>query len=187
MLYKKQQWILIAILLTVSAQFSPISYDRNVRLTPRDLVRRARKIDPVKSNLELLRNVDFSKTFKELHRHLSPEEVRMVTTLGLVTGVLRAKDSMREYLYVLTDDLLATFNSKKPKENMEKLIEIERAVNRDKSIVNVLNGMLKYARNATTLDALQTELLGILKEVSSPLSEQSEFFFLIKSFFNSIE
>lgn len=165
MLYKKQQWILIAILLATSAHFPPISYDRHVRLTSRELVRRTRKIEPMKLNQELLKNVDFSKMFKELHEHLSPDEVRMVTTLGLVTGVLRAKDSMREYLYVLTDDLITTFDSKKPRENMEKLVEIERAMNRDRSVVNVLNGMLRYARNATTLDALQTELLDILKEV----------------------
>lgn len=165
MLYKKQRFILIAIFLATGAHFTPISYDKNVRLTARDLIRRVRKIDPIKSNLELLKNVDFSKTFKELHQYLSPDEVRMVTTLGLVTGALRAEQSMREHLYVLIDDLLASFNSKKPKENMEQLIVIEQSINRDKSVVKVLNGMLRYARNATTLDALQTELLGILKEV----------------------
>lgn len=72
---------------------------------------------------------------------------------------------MREHLYVLIDDLLATFGSKKPKENMGKLILIEETMNRDKSMMKALNGMLRYAYNATTLDALQGELLDILKEV----------------------
>lgn len=72
---------------------------------------------------------------------------------------------MREHLYVLTDALLTSFNLKKPKENMEKLIFIEEIMNRDKSMVKILNGMLSYARNETTLDELQTEMYAILKEV----------------------
>lgn len=170
MFYKSQPLILVAILLT-GAHISPISYDKNVRLTSSDLVRRARKIEPIKLNLEYLKNVDFSKMFKQLHAYLSPEEVRIVTTLGLVTGILRAEQSMREHLYVLTDDLIDSFSSKKPKENMEKLVAIEQMINRDKSIVKVLNGMLKYARNATTLDVLQAELLGVLREVRLKLLE----------------
>lgn len=164
MFYKTQPLILVAILLA-GAHFSPISYDRNARLTHSDLVRRVRKIEPIKLNPDFLKNVDFSKIFKQLHAYLSPEEIRIVSTLGLVTGILRAEQSMRDHLYVLTDDLLDSYNSKKPKENVEKLIAIEKTINRDKSVVKVLNGMLRYAQNATTLDVLQTELFGILKEV----------------------
>lgn len=164
MLYKTQPVLLVAILLT-GAHFSPISYDKNVRLTHSDLVRRARKIDPIKLNQDFLKHVDFSKVFKQLHAYLSPEEIRIVSTLGLVTGILRAEQSMRDHLYVLTDDLLDPYSSKKSKEKAEKLIAIEETINRDKSVVNVLNGMLRYARNSTTLDVLQAELLGILTEV----------------------
>lgn len=164
MLYKKQRLILFTILLSTGAHFTPVSHE-NVRMTARDLVRRVRKVDPIRMNQALLQNVDFSKIFKELHQYLSPEEVRMVTTLGLVTGALRTEESMREHLYVLTDNLVETFNSKKSKQNMEKLILIEQTVIRDNSVVNVLTGMLRYARNETTLDALQTEFLKILKEV----------------------
>lgn len=165
MLYRKQHWIFIAIVITAAAHFTPISYDQNARTMARNgLVRRVRRVDPIKSTQEILKTVDFSKMFKELHDYLSPEEVRMVTTLGLVAGALRAEESMREHLYLMTDDLLESFNTKKPKENMEKLIVIEQTVNRDKSMVKVLDGMLRYARNVTTMDGLQAEMLGILKE-----------------------
>lgn len=167
MFYKLQPLILAAIILT-GAHISPISYDRNVRLTSRDLERRVRKVDPIKLNPDFLKNVDFSKIFKQLHAYLSPEEIRIVSTLGLVTGILRAEQSMRDHLYVLTDDLLDSFNSEKPKESVDKLAAIEQTINRDKSVVNVLNGMLRYARNETTLDVLQSELFGILREVSPP-------------------
>lgn len=157
---------MIALLFATGVHFTnSISFDRNVRFTARDLIRRVRKIDPIKSNVEILKNVNFGKVFKELHHNLSPDEVRIVTTLGLVTGTLRAEESMREHLYVMIDDLLASFNEKKPKENMDKLIVIEETINRDKSMVQVMNGMLKYAHNATTLDVLQTEMLEIVKAV----------------------
>lgn len=166
MLYRKQQWIyLVAFLLAVGAHFTPVSYDRSTRMIARTLVRRPRKINPLELNRELIKHFDFSKMFKELHEYLSPEEVRIVTTLGLVTGILRAEESMREHLYVLTDDLLGKYSTRNPKENMEKMVAVEKIINRDKSIVKVLNEMLKYARNATTMDALQMEMLDILKEV----------------------
>lgn len=186
MFYKSQPLILAAILLT-GAHISPISYDRNVRLTARDLDRRVRKVEPIKLNPDLLKNVDFSKIFKQLHAYLSPDEIRIVSTLGLVTGILRAEQSMRDHLYVLADDLLDSFNSKKPKENMEKLTAIEKTINRDKSVVNVLNGMMRYARNATTLDALQADFLGILKEVSPTTCKCLNDTNLFCSFCSSIE
>lgn len=182
MFYKLQPLILAAIILT-GAHISPISYDRNVRLTSRDLERRVRKVDPIKLNPDFLKNVDFSKIFKQLHAYLSPEEIRIVSTLGLVTGILRAEQSMRDHLYVLTDDLLDSFNSKKPKESVDKLAAIEQTINRDKSVVNVLNGMLRYARNETTLDVLQSELFGILREVSPTRTRMKRIYFIYYFFF----
>lgn len=92
---------------------------------------------------------------------------------------------MREHLYMMIDDLLATFSTMKPKENMEKLISIEETINRDKSMVKAVNGMLKYAYNGTTLDALQGDFLGILKEVRiMPCRSHA---FLVIDFFLFIE
>lgn len=181
---KHHQWIyLIAIVLTVGAHFTPVSYDRSSRMMARGLVRHPRKIDPMELNRELIKHFDFSKMFKQLHEYLSPEEVRIVTTLGLVTGILRAEESMREHLYVLTDDLLGKYKSRSSKENMEKMVAVEKIINRDKSIVKVLNQMLKYARNATTMDSLQMDMLDILKEsedtskqLQSKMSEMDEEF-----------
>lgn len=165
-MYKRHKLILLAIFFVSGAHFAPMTYDRSGRLNARGLVRHVRKIDPIQSNIEILRNVDFAQIFRDLHQYLSPDEVRMVTTLGLVAGALRAEESMREHLYVLTDDLIASFASKKPKESMDKLIFIEETINRDKSMVEVLDEMLSYARNESTLDILQSEMYNILKEVS---------------------
>lgn len=166
MLYKKQLLVLVAILSSTAANFSPIANDTIGSTTVlQPIVRHARKVDPLKLSQEIVKNTDFAKLFKNLHRYLSPDEVRIVTTLGLLSGALKVEESMRENLYVLTDDLLASFNASTPKENMKKLTTIEHTINRDKSVVKVLNEMLKYARNETTLDILQKDMIDILKQV----------------------
>lgn len=167
MLYTWQLLVLAAILSSTSANFSPIA---NVTpsgnsTTSQPNVRRVRKVDPMKLSQEIVKNTDFAKLFKDLHRYLTPDEVRIVTTLGLLSGALKVEESMRENLYVLTDNLLVSFNVTTPKENMKKLNMIEHTINRDKSVVKVLNEMLKYARNETTLDVLQKDMIEILKQV----------------------
>lgn len=92
MLYKRHQFIFVAtIFFATGAQLMPMTFNPIAHFTARDLNRRVRKTDPLKSNLEIFKQVDFAKMFRELHQKLSPEEVRMVTTLGLVTGALRAE------------------------------------------------------------------------------------------------
>lgn len=166
MYYKKSLIVFIVIFFTTDANFSPISYDKRGLLAVREPVKRARKSDPIQMSYEILKTTDFAKLFKDLHRYLSPEEVRIVSTLGLLSGALRVEESMREHLYVIVDDLLDKFNKTSPMENMKKLITIEHIINRDKSVVRVLNEMIKFTRNETTLDNLQKESLGVLKEVS---------------------
>lgn len=165
MIYKKELLILISIIISTGAKiFTPISYEEDK--TVAESVRNVRKVEPLKDTKQLVKRVDFPKLFKSLRRNHSPEEVRIVGTLGLLAGALKAEESMRENLYHMTDDLLDNFNKSTPKQNMLKLFSIEEAINRDKSAVSVLNGMLRYARNGTTLDAFEKDMQHILREVS---------------------
>lgn len=158
--------IFIALLFVADANCSPIAHNKNGHLALREPVRRDRKPDPIKLTYDILQNTDFAKLFRNLHLYLAPDEVRMVGTMGLLSSALRVENSMRENLYGILDNLLNTFNSTTPRENMKKLLIIEHTISRDKSIVNVLNEMIQYARNATTLDNVQREMLNILKVVS---------------------
>lgn len=169
MIFREHLVILVAIISTASAKhFSPISYD--VDKNAAASTKREIKVDPLKASREIAKNVDFVKLFKNLRRNRTPEEIRLVGTLGLLGSALKVEESMRENLYELTDELLESFNKSTPKENMKKLITIEETINRDKSAVAVLNGMLKYARNATTMDALQKDMQRILSEVRHSLA-----------------
>lgn len=164
MLKKLHLLVVIAIAsLASSRNFSPISYD--IDKSAAASTKHVTKVDPIKISKEIAKNVDFVKLFKGLKRNRSAEEIRLVGTLGLLSSALKVEENMRENLYELTDNLLESFNKSTPKENMMKLIIIEETINRDKSAVAVLNGMLKYSRNATTLDALQKDMQHILNEV----------------------
>lgn len=164
MIYKKELLFLISILISVEAiTFTPISYDVN-KMAPVK-VRNVRKVNPLQASKELAKNVDFARLFKNLRQSRSPEEIRIVSTLGLLSGALQVEETIRENLYQMTDDLLASFNTSTPKENMNKLIAIEETINRDKSAVSILNGMLQYARNVTTLEAFEKDMKQILREV----------------------
>lgn len=175
MIYKKELLILISIIISTGGKiFSPMSYD--VDKTVSASVRNVRKVDPIKEGRQLVKNVDFAMMFKNLRRNHSPEEVRIVGTLGLLSGALRAEEAMRENLYHMTDDLLDMFNKSTPKQNMHKLIAIEETINRDKSAISILNGMLRYARNVSTLDALEKDMQHILHEVSHTYTIHSLFY-----------
>lgn len=163
MIYKKELLILISIIISTGAKnFTPISYEQE-----KPIARNVRKVVPLQEGKLLIKNFDFGKMFKNLRQNHSPEEVRIVGTLGLLSGALKVEEAMRENLYQMTDDLMDSFNETSPKENMHKLISIEETINRDKSAVSILNGMLQHARNITTLDALEKDMQHILHEVRS--------------------
>lgn len=165
MIYEKQLLILVAVILSTGAKsFSPMSYDEDKNVAASE--RHVRKVDPIKDTKEIAKNVDFAKFFKNIRRNRSAEEVKIVGTLGLMSGALKVEEAMRENLYKLTDEMLASFNKSTPKENMQKLFTIEETIIRDKAAIAILNGMLHYARNITTLDELQKDMQNVLREVS---------------------
>lgn len=167
MIYKEELLILISVIIsTGSTNFVSIPYDGIDKMAKSE-VRNVRKVHSLKDGKELLENVDFAEFFKNLHRNRSPEEVRIVGILGLLAGALKVEEAMRESLYQMTNDLLDSFNKSTPKENMHKLIAIEETINRDQSAVSILNGMLQYARNVTTLHALQKDMKQILHKVTA--------------------
>lgn len=162
MIYSKIILISITIrILLIGAE--PLSYD--IAKSRSSKMQNVRKLDRLKETKKLAQTINFEKMFKNLHRNHSPEEVRIITTIGLLSGALKTAEIMRENIYQMTDDLLDSFDKLTPKENMYKLFAIEETINRDKSAVAILNGMLQYARNATTMEALEKDLKQIRHEV----------------------
>lgn len=108
----------------------------------------------------------FISEFRKLKQKLSENEMRIVSTVGLVSGALQVEDALRENLYNIADELFDTFAKATPKENTDRLLTIEETIDRDKASIAVLNEMLKFARNETDLVGFQKEMQHIAKLVS---------------------
>lgn len=108
----------------------------------------------------------FISEFRKLKQNLSENEMRIVSTVGLVSGALQVEDALRENLYNIADDLFDTFAKATPKENTDRLLAIEETIDRDKASVAVLNEMLKFARNETDLVGFQKQMHRVAKLVS---------------------
>lgn len=108
----------------------------------------------------------FITEFRKLKQKLSENEMRIVSTVGLVSGALQVEDALRENLYIIADELFDTFAKATPKENTDRLLAIEETINRDKASIAVLNEMLKFARNETDLVNFQKEMQRVAKLVS---------------------
>lgn len=109
--------------------------------------------------------MDFLSGFRKLRQNRSDSEIRVVGTVGLISGALKVEEAMRKNLYNLADELFSTFNKSTAKQNMEKLLVIEETIDRDKSSIAFLTSALKYARNSISFDDFQKEMRRILKEV----------------------
>lgn len=108
----------------------------------------------------------FISEFRKLKQKLSENEMRIVSTVGLVSGALQVEDALRDNLYNIADELFDTFSKATPKENTDRLLAIEETIDRDKASVAVLNEMLKFARNETDLVGFQKEMQRVAKLVS---------------------
>lgn len=160
MVYKEQLLILVNIIISIGAKnTSPIWYKPD-----RTEMKMIKKVEPGK---EFMKNVDYAKKFKSLRQIHSPGEMQIVSTLDLLSSALKVEEAMRENIHRMTHDLLEHFRELSPKENIQKLIAIEETINHDKLVVAILIGLLQYARDVTTLDALKKEMQHILHEVSA--------------------
>lgn len=126
----------------------------------------ATKVTKLDLNTSYANALRFISEFRKLKQKLSENELRIVSTVGLVSGALQVEDALRENLYNIADQLFDTFAKATPKENVDKLLEIEETINRDKASIAVLNEMLKFARNETDLVGFEKEMQRVSRQVS---------------------
>lgn len=104
--------------------------------------------------------------YRKLRGNHSDAAMRLLVTLGLVSGALKVEDAMNANLNRLASDMFVNFNVSTPKENMNKLLRIEETMERDKTSINILDSILAFARNAKNLAEFQKDMQRITKEVS---------------------
>lgn len=108
--------------------------------------------------------------YRKLRAKKSEADMRVIATVGLVSGALKLQDAMKGNLYRLADDLIDGFNASTPQRNMEKLLVIEETIGRDRASIEVMNGILEFARNTKNFDEFQKDMQRVLNEVSERLN-----------------
>lgn len=160
---------IFSVVVVINGKSVPSTLSHQIDTVPMASERVATKVPKLNSNMAngYANALKFISEFRKLKQKLNENEMRIVSTVGIVSGALQVEDALREHLYTIADDLFDTFEKATPKENMEKLLAIEETINRDKASVAVLNGMLQFARNETDLEGFQKEMQRVSRQVSS--------------------
>lgn len=109
---------------------------------------------------------DFMRTYRKMRGNTSDAAMRLLVTLGLVSGALKVEDAINANLNRFASDMFVNFNVSTPKENMQKLMRIEEIMERDRMSVSILENILAFARNAKNFAEFQKDMQRISKEVS---------------------
>lgn len=120
------------------------------------------------SNIAMIEE-DISKFmlhYRKLRGNRSDAAMRLLITLGLVSGALKVEDAMNVNLNRIASDMFVNFNASTPMENMEKLLNIEETMERDRTSINILESILAFARNAKNFHEFHKDMQRIKKEVS---------------------
>lgn len=111
--------------------------------------------------------VDLLNEYRRMRQTHSSLAMQLIGTVGLVSGALKVEESMRENLYQMANALIDGFNVSSLKENADKVLAIEKTIERDRAVIEVLTCILEFARKSKTYEEFQADMQRISKEVQT--------------------
>lgn len=105
------------------------------------------------------------KIVRRMRKNYTDTEMRILSTIGLISGALNVEEAMRTNLNRLADEYYDKYNLMSPEHNAKKMLQIEEAINRDKLASNLLASALKLAREAMNIDDFQKDMKRLMNEV----------------------
>lgn len=109
---------------------------------------------------------EFVKNYQKVQAKKSKEEMKRITTLGILSGIIKVEDNMKAHLSKMTKGLLDTFTMLSTEEILSRLIALEHTMDRDKKAIAILNNALEFARSAKTYEEYVEDIEIIAREVS---------------------
>lgn len=103
---------------------------------------------------------------KKLKLKKSQNEIKQITTVGLLSGALKVEKNMKSNLQILVKQFYDNFNTSTHDENMEKIFSLEETMERDKRAIQILSNALDYARDGKSYEEYKNEMESIAKDVS---------------------
>lgn len=108
---------------------------------------------------------EFVKDYQKVQAKKSKEEMKRITTLGILSGVIKVEDNMKAHLSIMSKKLLDTFTMLTTDEVMSRLFALEQTMDRDKKAIAILNSALEFARSAKTYEEYVEDIEIIAREV----------------------
>lgn len=163
------------------SKYSPISYDivrpmasviKPMQIKP--ALKPMTKVKPSKLRKRASRKSEneeasenLIKIVRRMRQNYTETEMRILATVGLISGSLNVEEAMRENLNRLADEYHETFDKMSTEQSAKKAFSIEEAMNRDKLASKFLASALKFAREVINIDDFQKDMKRLKNEVNS--------------------
>ncbi|XP_023295249.2 uncharacterized protein LOC111678211 [Lucilia cuprina] len=106
--------------------------------------------------------------YKKLEPKLPREELRAITTIGILNGAKQAEQQMEKNLIDVVKDLLLNTNISDKNVVLPKIEKIEDQLNRDQKALDILTKSLDMATKSKDAKTFKQEMLDILKTLKDP-------------------
>ncbi|CAD7091101.1 unnamed protein product [Hermetia illucens] len=111
--------------------------------------------------------VKLLEEFKKLQSVKTKEEMKSITTLGLISGALQVQKSMRENLSDMVNKLLDEIDMDDTKKSMPKIEKIENMLQRDERAILILGHAMDLARQEVSIDEFRSEAKRMMREYNA--------------------
>lgn len=109
---------------------------------------------------------DFLGDYMKVQSKISKDELKRIVTTGLLSGIIKVEDKMKDHLSKMTTQFLKQFDASTPEEVMSTLFKLEQTMDRDKKSIAILSSALDYARTVRTYEEYVEDIQAIAREVS---------------------
>uniref|UniRef100_A0A1I8M5T1 Uncharacterized protein n=1 Tax=Musca domestica TaxID=7370 RepID=A0A1I8M5T1_MUSDO len=138
------------------------------------------KSAPVQKSLQAKLNPYYLKAmaaYKKLESKLPREDLRAITTIGILNGAKEAEQQMERHLIEEVKDLLLNTNVNKQEMVLPKIEKIEEQLNRDKKALEILTKSMDLAMKTKDVKTFHKEIRDIaasLKDKESATASDSD-------------
>ncbi|KAM7347670.1 uncharacterized protein ACRADG_007189 [Cochliomyia hominivorax] len=112
--------------------------------------------------------------YKKLEPKLSREELRAITTIGILNGAKQAEVEMEKNLIKVVKDFLLNTNMSDKENVLPKIQKIEEQLRRDKKALEILTKSFDMATKTKNIKKIREEMSNILKDFNKQKSEKKE-------------
>ncbi|XP_075156188.1 uncharacterized protein LOC142229509 [Haematobia irritans] len=132
---------------------------------------------PMKKSLQAKLNPYYLQAmaaYKKLESKLPREELRAITTIGILNGAKHAEQQMERHLIEAVTDLVHNTNMDDRKSILPKIDRIEEQLNRDQKALEILTKSMDLATKSKDVKTFNKEIQNIAAELKNKSTHDTE-------------